>query len=79
MATVKANVSALTTRVPNLQTRLHFFSQCTIQKAPHLLGAGVIHSLPLDFDAHHWEEWNGPLTSSVSAKSHCFWEISRAE
>ena len=55
-------------RVPNLQTRLRLFAQCTIQKVPHLLGAEVMHSLPLDFDAHNWEEWNGPLTSNVDSQ-----------
>jgi len=68
MATVKASASALITRVSNLQTRLRLFSQCTIQKAPRLLGAEVTHSLPLDFDAHHWEEWNGPLALSVDGQ-----------
>ena len=65
LAAVRTNALALTARVTNLQTRLRLFSQCTIQKVPHLLGAEVMHLLPLDYDARHWEEWNGPLTARV--------------
>ena len=62
---VGTNAAALTTRVPNLQTRLRLFAQCTIQKVPHLLDAEVLHLLPLAFDVQHWEEWDGPLTARV--------------
>ena len=74
MAADKANTLALTTWVSNLQTRLCLFSQCTIQKVPHLLGAEVMHSLLLDFDAHHWEELNVPLTSRVDGQITSFLE-----
>mmetsp|Transcript_18973 Transcript_18973/g.34190 ORF Transcript_18973/g.34190 Transcript_18973/m.34190 type:complete len:1170 (+) Transcript_18973:5063-8572(+) len=65
---VETNAAALTARVPNLQTRLRLFAQCTIQKVPHLLGAEVMHLLPMDYNAHHWEEWNGPLTARVDGQ-----------
>jgi len=53
---------------------LRLFSQCTIQKVPHLLGAEVMHLLPLDYDARHWEEWKGPLTERVDGQIVSFLE-----
>ena len=41
------------------------FIQCVIQKLPHLLAADVMHFLPLDYEAHHWEEWEGHLVKDI--------------
>jgi len=41
-------------------------------KVPHLMGAEVLHSLPLDFDASHWEECHGPLTFSTDNQISAF-------
>jgi hypothetical protein len=53
----------LTTSVPDLQTRLRLFAQCTIQKLPHLLGYDVMHHLPLTHPMAGlgWESFEGPL------------------
>ena len=66
---VQANVTALNDGITDLQTRLRIFTQCTIQKLPHLLGADIMHNLPdtfLDGDTNWWN-WNGPLTEQLDA------------
>ena len=55
LADVEKSVSLLHTHVPDLQTRLRIFTQCTIQKLPHLLGADIMHNLPLSYDGTNWE------------------------
>jgi len=72
MALVQANATALTSHVSNLQTRLRLFAQCTIQKVSHLLVTEAMHSLPLDFEAHHWKEWQGLLTANTDPQISSF-------
>ena len=72
VAKVCHNTTSLGTSVPNLHTRLQIFVQCTIQKLPHLLGANIMHRLPLDWDACHWQEWSGPLTVAINEIIHNF-------
>ena len=62
---VRRNIASLHAGVPDLQTRLRMFTQCIIQKLPHLLGADIMHRLPMDFQAEGWQQWNGPLTSEI--------------
>ena len=55
---VWANVSALNNGIIDLQTHLHIFTQCTIQKLPRLLGADIMYNLPEDFlegDNNWWD------------------------
>mmetsp|Transcript_21907 Transcript_21907/g.40223 ORF Transcript_21907/g.40223 Transcript_21907/m.40223 type:complete len:108 (+) Transcript_21907:1273-1596(+) len=63
LAKVRQNVKALEKGVPDLQTRLHIFLQCTIQKLLNLLGADIMHNLEDDYfeDGGNWWDWNGPL------------------
>ena len=64
---VKADAHCLNDKVTNLQTRLRIFSQCTIQRLPHLLGNDVLHFLNTDeFEGDDWDDWNGPLTQEIN-------------
>ncbi|KAL7531801.1 hypothetical protein ACHAWF_003911, partial [Thalassiosira exigua] len=60
----------LTAHVPDLQTRLRLFSQCTLQKLPYLLGNDIMFQMPLGdterFDPAHWMEWKGPLVDAIN-------------
>ena len=60
---VKKYVTSLLDNITDQQTRLRLFSQCIIQKLPHLLSADFLFHLPTDNPNPPWEEWNGPLTS----------------
>ncbi|KAL7529537.1 hypothetical protein ACHAXR_009934, partial [Thalassiosira sp. AJA248-18] len=57
IAATTKNADALAAGFADLQTRLRIFKQCTIQQLPHLLGAEVMHFLPLDFDGADWRCW----------------------
>ena len=46
------------------------FLQCVLQRTPHLLGADVMHNMPVnaaEFNHEQWQEWDGPLTREVDA------------
>ena len=45
---VKKNITSLLDNITDQQTRLRLFSQCIIQKLPHLLSADVLYHLPTD-------------------------------
>jgi len=64
---VSDNTQHLAANVPDLHTRLRLFSQCVIQKLPHLLGIDVMHHLPSSYDGHHWEEWQGPVVQGIGS------------
>ena len=72
VAEVNDIVSKLHSNVPDLQTRMRLFTQCVITKTPHLLGADIMHNLPLNFEGVHWQEWNGPLTQQIDTLIHDF-------
>ena len=57
------------------QTQLCCYSQCTSQKLPCLLGADVMHNMPLDYNVNEWENWYGPLTESVDSLTKSFLAI----
>jgi hypothetical protein len=65
ISNVKENVSSLTTSITDEQIQLRLFSQCLIQKLPHLLASDILHNLPINDPDPKWEEWNGPLTSDI--------------
>ena len=69
---VRTSAARLHAQIPDLQTRLRMFTQCVIQKLPHLLAADVMHFLPLDYEAHHWEEWNGHLVDDIDTQIDSF-------
>ena len=62
---IQRDIDSLHTNICDLQTRLRLFSQCTLQKIPHLLSTDVLYHLPLDDDDPPWEEWAGPLTAAT--------------
>ena len=64
---VKKNITSLLDNITDQQTRLRLFSQCIIQKLPHLLSADVLYHLPTNNPNPPWEEWNGPLTSNTDS------------
>jgi hypothetical protein len=64
---VKKNITSLLDNITNQQTCLRLFSQCIIQKLPHLLSADVLFHLPTDNPNPPWKEWNGPLTSNIDS------------
>ncbi|KAL7553176.1 hypothetical protein ACHAWF_017394, partial [Thalassiosira exigua] len=43
-----AEANMLTANVPDLQTRMRLFAQCTTQKLPYLLGDDIMFHMPLD-------------------------------
>ena len=55
---VKKNITSLLDNITDQQTRLRLFSQCIIQKLPHLLSADVLYHLPTNNPNPPWEEWN---------------------
>ena len=61
------NITSLLNIITDQQTRLCLFSQCIIQKLPHLLSADVLYHLPTNNPNPPWEEWNGPLTSNTDS------------
>ena len=69
---VRTMVASLESSIPDLQTRLRMFSQCIIQKLPHLLGADVMHHQSLHSLPHSWHGWNGPLSKSIDSIIHNF-------
>lgn len=69
---VSRQTTLLHHKVPDLQTRLRLFSQCVLQKLPHLLGADIMHRLPLLYDADFWFDWNGPLTQGIESVASTF-------
>ena len=69
---VKKNITSLLDNITDQQTRLRLFSQCIIQKLPHLLSADVLYHLPTDNPNPPWEEWNGPLTSNIESTIKAF-------
>jgi hypothetical protein len=64
---VKKNITSLLDNITHQQTRLRLFSQCIIQKLPHLLSVDVLFHLPTDDPNPPWKEWNGPLTSNIDS------------
>ncbi|EJK77205.1 hypothetical protein THAOC_00980, partial [Thalassiosira oceanica] len=65
---VQSEADALTANIPDIQTRLRIFHQCTINKLPFLLGTEVLHNLPLTddkFNPADWMDWYGPLSQGV--------------
>jgi hypothetical protein len=62
---IKECITSMTHSITDEQTQLHLFSQCLLQKLPHLLASDVLYNLPTDNSNPNWEQWNGPLTSAI--------------
>jgi hypothetical protein len=52
IADVRRNITSLLENISNQQTCLQLFSQCIMQKLPHLLSADVLFHLPTDHPDH---------------------------
>jgi len=62
----KWRLSPTTSPISTPDSNSSIFNTCTLQKLPHLLGADIMHHLPLDFDPNAWLAWNGPLTQGLN-------------
>ena len=47
-------------------TKLLLFSQCLIQKIPHLLGCDILYHYDTDTPPPDWTDWNGPLRADTN-------------
>jgi hypothetical protein len=74
LTTINRCITSLSDSISDNQTRLHLFSQCIIQKIPHLLSSDVLYHLPQDDQKKPWDVWNGQLTSATDSIIHTFLE-----
>jgi hypothetical protein len=58
-------ITSLSHNITDKQTKLKLFSQCLLQKLPHLLASNILYNLPTNETKPKWKEWNGPLTSTI--------------
>ena len=65
LAAVESDIASINDTIDDDQTKLRLFTQCTLQKIPHLLSSDVLYHLPTDIANPPWEEWNGPLTAAT--------------
>jgi hypothetical protein len=56
----------MSTAITDPHTKLRLFSQCLIQKIPHLLGCDVLYHYDTDDPPQDWTDWNGPLTAATN-------------
>ena len=63
---VQTKITLLSEAITNPQTKLRLFSQCLIQKLPHLLGSDVLHHFDPINPPPDWTDWDGPLTSTTN-------------
>ena len=47
-------------------TNYRLFSQCLIQKLPHLFGCNVLYHFDPNNSPPNWTDWDGPLTSTTN-------------
>jgi hypothetical protein len=65
ISVVNKCIISLNNSISDQQTKLRLFTQCIIQKIPHLLSSDVLYHLPTNNPNPPWEEWNGPLTRAT--------------
>ena len=67
LTNVRAGISSMTDVILDTQTKLKLFSNCIIQKLPHLLDSEIMHFYPTDDDANfqQWYNWAGELTNEM--------------
>jgi len=57
----------MSTAITDQHTKLRLFSQCLIQKIPHLLvGCDVLYHYDTDKPPPNWTDWNEPLTEATN-------------
>jgi hypothetical protein len=67
LTTINRCIASLSDSISNKQTRLCLFTQCIIQKIPHLLSSDILYHLPHDDQNPPWEKWTGPLTFATDS------------
>ena len=63
---IQSCITTMSTAITDRQTKLRLFSQCLIQKIPHLLGSDVLYHYDTDTPPPDWTDWNGPLTAATN-------------
>ncbi|KAL7533492.1 hypothetical protein ACHAXR_005267, partial [Thalassiosira sp. AJA248-18] len=71
LAENKATANALLEAVPDHQTALRLFSQCTLHKLPHLLGSEVLYRFTRS-SHDEWNRWSGPLAVGIDEMANAF-------
>ena len=66
LTTIQDSIALMSTALTDPHTKLRLFSQCLIQKIPHLLGCDVLYHYDTDNPPPSWTDWNGPLTSATN-------------
>jgi hypothetical protein len=66
LSDVQNFITLLSTAITDPQTKLRLFTQCLIQKLPHLLGCEVLYHFDPDNPPPDWTDWDGPLTSATN-------------
>jgi hypothetical protein len=66
LTTVQDSIALMSTAITDPHTKLRLFSQCLIQKLPHLLGCDVLYHYDTNNPPPTWTDWNGPLTSATN-------------
>ena len=64
---VQECIETMTIAITDPQTRLRLFSQCLIQKLPHLLGCDVLYHQDHTDTNPLWTNWAGPLTTATDS------------
>jgi hypothetical protein len=72
LTVVQDCIATMMTAISDPQTRLRLFSQCLIQKLPHLLGCDVLYHQDHTDVNPLWTDWAGPLTSATNSIISCF-------
>jgi hypothetical protein len=67
---IQTCITSMSTAITDRHTKLRLFSQCLIQKIPHLhlLGCDVLYHYDMDIPTPPpgWTGWNDPLTSATN-------------
>ena len=66
LTTIQDSIALMSTTITDPHTKLRLFSQCLIQKIPHLLGCDVLYHYDPCNPPPTWTDWNGPLTSATN-------------
>jgi hypothetical protein len=64
---IQTCITTMSIAITDQHTKLRLFSQCLIQKIPHLLGCDVLYQhYDTDEPPPDWTDWNGPLTLATN-------------
>ena len=69
---VRDAVNTVLANLPDPHTCLRLYTQCLLQKLPHLLGPEVMHTCPAEFPVDEWKKWSGPFTEKIEDMSDSF-------